>query len=98
MSGIGHSLLPAVLTVIGSCVLRIIWIYSLFLFYPYYWMLMIVYPVSWALTGIAVMTSYIVISRKAYKNNSEQAGSLANVVIDCKEGDAVATEERQNAK
>ena len=71
LRGIGHSLLPAVLTIIGSCVLRIIWIYSLFIVYPYYWMLMIVYPVSWTLTGIAVLASYIVISRKAYKNNSE---------------------------
>lgn len=66
LRGLGHSLLPAVLTVIGSCVFRIIWIYTVFLFYHSYWMLVIIYPISWALTGAAVMISYLVLSRRAY--------------------------------
>ena len=73
LRGMGHSMLPAVFTVIGSCVLRIIWIYTLFAAFGYYWLLLIVYPVSWAVTGIAMMISYYIICRKAgfYKRKSQ---------------------------
>lgn len=71
LRGIGHSLLPAVLTVVGSCVLRIVWIYSIFIYYPYYWLLLIIYPISWTLTGIAVMLSYFIIGAREYKTPKE---------------------------
>lgn len=72
LRGLGHSLLPTILTVVGSCIFRIIWIYTVFLFYPYYWTLVIVYPISWALTGVAVTISYLVISRRAYRKINEE--------------------------
>lgn len=73
LRGMGHSLLPAIFTVIGSCVLRIIWIYTLFDAYGYYWLLMTVYPVSWVITGLAMMISYYIICSKAgfYKRKAQ---------------------------
>ncbi len=65
LRGMGHSMLPAVFTIIGSCILRIVWIYSIYAVYTYYWLLMIIYPISWIVTGVALMISYYIICYKA---------------------------------
>lgn len=64
LRGIGYSMLPAVLTVMGSVGFRIVWMYTVFAKFNSYGMLMNVYLASWILTGIMVVTSYILISRK----------------------------------
>ena len=65
MRGMGHSFLPALFTIIGSCILRIIWIFTAFAATGLYWMLLIVYPISWVVTGVAMIISYYVICYKA---------------------------------
>ena len=73
LRGIGHSLLPAIITVIGSCVLRIVWIYTVFrLFSQDFYMLMIIYPITWVVTGSAMLLSYYIITRKAYKPREKE--------------------------
>lgn len=74
LRGMGHSLLPAVLTVVGSCILRIIWIYTVFAANKQFWLLMIIYPISWAITGAAMLVSYFVISNRAFKKAPENGG------------------------
>lgn len=65
MRGMGHSFLPALFTIIGSCILRIVWIYTAYAATGQYWMLLIVYPISWVATGAAMIISYYVICYKA---------------------------------
>lgn len=51
MRGMGHSMTPAIITIVGTCVLRLLWVY----FFPYqgsFGALLAVYPVSWILTDI----------------------------------------------
>lgn len=67
MRGLGHSLEPALLTIFGTCLLRLGWIFFVCPVLPGYANLMIVYPISWAITGVLVMTSYFFTSRKAFK-------------------------------
>lgn len=72
LRGTGYSLLPAIITLAGSCGLRIIWIYTLFRAFPdKFWLLMIVYPISWLITGIVMLIAYFVISRRKYKQNAQ---------------------------
>ncbi len=75
LRGMGHSLVPAILTVIGSCGLRILWIYTVFKKFDTFEMLMNVYPVSWLITGAAVTLSYFVVRKKLFKsvNHSSHA-------------------------
>lgn len=54
MRGFGHSLEPALLTIFGTCVLRLVWIFCVCPVWPGFQHLMICYPVSWILTGILV--------------------------------------------
>lgn len=67
MRGLGHSLLPALLTVIGSCGLRILWVHTVAAQAKDFVTLVIVYPISWIVTGIAVTVAYFICSRKEYK-------------------------------
>ncbi len=73
LRGIGYSLLPACITVVGSCVLRIIWVYTVFAAFPdSFVMLMTVYPISWVITGAAMLTAYFVIGKKKFKTNANK--------------------------
>ena len=55
LRGTGHSTLPAVLTVLGTCVLRIIWIFTVFQYYHTLESLFVVFPISWAVTIVLML-------------------------------------------
>lgn len=58
MRGYGYSLSPAIVTLLGVCGFRIIWIYTFFKFNPTWINLMLVYPVSWAITAAMMAFAY----------------------------------------
>ncbi|WLD76677.1 MATE family efflux transporter [Mogibacterium neglectum] len=58
MRGYGYSLSPAIVTLLGVCGFRIIWIYTFFKFNPTWFNLMLVYPVSWAVTSAMMVVAY----------------------------------------
>ncbi len=70
LRGMGHSVLPALFSVLGSCVLRIIWIFTIFQSFRTFEMLLNIYPISWTITGIATLIAFFIISRKEYKKMS----------------------------
>lgn len=67
LRGIGHSMLPALLTMIGSVGFRLVWLSTVFRRFHSFDMLMNVYPVSWVLTGTMVITAYFLIRRKEFR-------------------------------
>lgn len=64
LRGIGVSLTPTVITVFGTCVLRLAWIYFICPLYPGFDTLMLAYPISWALTGVGCIAAWLLISRR----------------------------------
>ncbi len=69
MRGLGHSVLPMIVSLIGACGLRLIWIFTLFKmerFHSVEW-LYITYPISWGLTFAAHVVCFIIIRRKLGK-------------------------------
>lgn len=64
LRGMGRSMLPTLLTVFGTCVLRIAWVYTVCPVWEGFHALMFVYPVSWTITGIMVMTAYLITFRR----------------------------------
>ena len=58
---------PVVLTVLGTCVLRLIWVFTVCRIWPDYRVLMLVYPITWALTGAAIMVCYFLVDSKLAK-------------------------------
>ncbi|WP_286529786.1 MATE family efflux transporter [Duncaniella freteri] len=74
MRGLGYSLTPMLLTVFGTCVLRLGWVY-LFPRIDYsFRTLMVIYPVTWAVTGLAVITAAVIVQRKAFALKGSRAG------------------------
>lgn len=71
LRGIGFSMTPAVLTVFGTCVFRLVWIYTVCQAVPGIDTLLRVYPVSWVITGAAVTGAYFVLRRKAFGRAAE---------------------------
>lgn len=66
MRGLGWSMLPAVITMVGTCFLRIAWVYLVFPQTQSYESLMVVYPISWLATGTAMIAAYFWLRRTAY--------------------------------
>ena len=64
LRGMGKSMLPTILTVFGTCLLRIVWVYAVCPVWHTFDVIMLVYPVSWCLTGIMVCTAYYITARK----------------------------------
>lgn len=65
MRALGYSMTPTVIVILGTCLLRVCWVSA----GPYaeFKDLMIVYPLSWVITGTAVLTAYFIVARKALK-------------------------------
>lgn len=68
MRGLGHSLLPAIITCVGSCLLRLVWIATACRLVHDFDLLMIIYPISWVITGTAMLTAYFCIRKKCFKS------------------------------
>ena len=64
--GIGHSLMPVISSLIGACIFRIIWLFTIFLIPQFHipQTIFISYPISWILTFIANVIWYNKYMRK----------------------------------
>ncbi len=51
MRGLGKSITPMIVSLLGSCVFRVVWIYTVFALIPTPFVLYLSYPISWLMTG-----------------------------------------------
>ena len=58
MGGCGQTFIPTLFSIIGICVVRILWVVCYFPTNPSIFSLMVVYPVSWVVTSIAFWIYY----------------------------------------
>lgn len=63
MRGMGSSITPMVVSLCGSCLFRIVWIYTIFAANPTTTVLYISYPISWALTALVHLFSWVLFLR-----------------------------------
>ena len=61
LRGSGHSLYPAVATIVGTCCFRILWMCTIFLQYHELNILYYAFPISWVLTILLVVIGFILI-------------------------------------
>jgi len=67
MRGIGYSILPMIVSLVGACGLRIVWIYTVFVKFRTLDILFISYPVTWTITFLSHLVCYYIVTRK-YKD------------------------------
>ncbi len=71
----GHPMIPAALSILFICVFRVFWVKRIFPYSEFipvlkafskWTSLLAVYPLSWIMTGIAMIAAYILIAKKTY--------------------------------
>ena len=65
--GLGYSIAPMIVSLLGACGVRIIWIYTIFRLEPTLQYLYISYPVSWILTTVAHLICYSIAMKQVKK-------------------------------
>lgn len=64
LRGMGISLMPTILTVFGTCMLRIIWTFAVCPVWNSFDVIMYVYPISWIITGAMVVAAFAIEAKK----------------------------------
>ena len=64
LRGLGYSVLPMVVSLVGSCLLRLVWIATIFQLNRTPFMLYISYPISWVLTAAVHLACLLVVRHK----------------------------------
>ena len=67
MRALGYSLTPMLLTVFGTCVLRLGWVSIFERFGHTFHNLLIIYPVTWSITGTVVIIAALIVQHKVFK-------------------------------
>ncbi len=70
MRGMGKSMTPTLITVFGTCVLRVVWVFAVLPHCNDFRHLMAVYPVSWVVTGVMMLVLYRIHWRKVRRRTS----------------------------
>lgn len=66
MRGLGYSMTPMLLTIFGTCVLRLGWVYIYAKIDDSFATLLSIYPVTWIVTGLAVVVAAFYVQRRAF--------------------------------
>lgn len=67
LRGMGRSIFPMLISVIGVCGIRLAWVFAVFPHFRTFGMLLLVYPLSWGLAVAALVVTYLLIRRKLNK-------------------------------
>lgn len=63
---LGHSMLPALISIICICLFRIFWVKVIFSLHSSWEILSLIYPVSWIINAITMSSAYLIVAKKTY--------------------------------
>ncbi|NBK97516.1 MAG: MATE family efflux transporter [Erysipelotrichia bacterium] len=66
LRGIGYSIMPMIVSLTGACLLRIIWIFTIFQVEHTQFILYLSYPITWIITATAHLICYLIVRKKAF--------------------------------
>ena len=67
LRGLGRSLLSTVISLVGSCLLRIVWLWTVFPLFPTLKTIFICYPITWALTALTAFAAIMFLINRMLK-------------------------------
>ena len=68
--GLGYSVMPMCVSLLGACGLRIVWIFTVFQVYHNLTVLYLSYPFTWIVTAAAHMICFYIVRRKFPKEDA----------------------------
>lgn len=71
MRGVGYSALPAIETIIGTCLFRIVWVFTVFEHFQTLQSLYVVFPITWVVTSVMVGISCAVIWKRISRSSEK---------------------------
>lgn len=74
----GYSILPMLSTLFGACIMRIVWLMTVFKWYPTVTMLFMVYPVTWTIAGAGQVAIYFYARRQIRKKAADEQPSTSH--------------------
>ena len=77
LRGLGSSILPMMMSIGGTCGLRILWIYTILPLNPTWEMLFLSYPITWLVTGVLQYICYLVIRKRQISPKLHPTESLS---------------------
>lgn len=69
--GFGSSLPPSIITIIGACGVRVVWVYTVFKMYPSLTTLYLVHPITWIITVASLTVNLLIAYYKTKKRLSK---------------------------
>ncbi len=67
LRGLGHSIVPMIVSMVGACGVRLLWVATIFQTYHTPQMLYLSYPVSWLITGGVHVAFFLAVRKHAYR-------------------------------
>ena len=74
--GLGKTVGPTILVILGSCVFRVAWVYTIFAHFHTIPALYLLYPCSWALTGFAEILYFVHCYKQSMKIFAQQTTAV----------------------
>ena len=75
--GLGKSSLAAIITFVGTCLFRVVWIYTAFAAFETLGVIHLSYPISWLLTGVtSLIVFFIVLNKKQRVSTTNRGGKV----------------------
>ncbi|HHV41674.1 MAG TPA: MATE family efflux transporter [Clostridiaceae bacterium] len=71
----GYSILPMLCTLVGACLMRIVWLATFFRWYPTVIMLFVCYPVTWTIAGLGQVGVFFYARKQIRKETTAEAAS-----------------------
>ncbi len=71
--GMGYSVMPMISTLTGACLLRIVWLYTFFAWYPTVFTLFLCYPITWTLAGIGQVGVFLYARKQIRRRDPDWA-------------------------
>ena len=81
MRAFGKSVEPAVVTILGTVVFRLIWLFTIFKVLNTFEALMLLYPISWVITGGVILLLYYRLYKKILAEHEARQGKAIKAAI-----------------
>ena len=72
LRGFGRSISSTVITLVGTCLLRIVWLWTVFQAFPRLDIIYLSYPVSWAVTAVIHFTYCMLVRKKCIRRQEAE--------------------------
>ena len=77
LRGMGKSLEPMIITLLGTCGIRILWLYTGFPLKKELWNLYLAYPLSWGITFVCLFICFVIFEKRLIKDGDKKESQIS---------------------